>query len=362
MTHHPTKDQLQIVEQFNEVLNSLSRIIRPNLIDQDCWKNIFRTVRNLPIGTGTGFGFELPLGETTARSDFYVSILRPGSLTNHLIARGYQTDANPISKALANSLNSIEQDAPWADTIGLEFDIDNNSDETSAGFFARFDHHSTEIDKLSIPNSRTAAEWICKSVGWIVTPSEIESIDLAFKSLTDAGVCAGAIGIMPMRPIRTIIINTCAFEPNKLSEVLHHLEWSGPSDQVIKLVNSIKEKIKFVRLDIGVRETRLSSRLGIELFQQPPGILPGSGIGGWQPVLAQLCNNGLCLPEKYDALLAWPTKDQLFGKFGIYALLSSVVHMKLVFEPQKHELKVQAKAYPATGYLFLEEFLNYDNL
>ena len=82
---------------FSVVLDALSRMIPPVLIDETGWAHLRAAVRGLPVGPGTGFGFELPLGEPAAGTDFYVMLMRGSVLVHHHVRLGER--ASPGSAA-----------------------------------------------------------------------------------------------------------------------------------------------------------------------------------------------------------------------------------------------------------------------
>ena len=135
---------------------------------------------------------------------------------------------------------------------------------------------------------------------------------------------------------------------------LEGLGWTGPAGEVAAFLTRFGGLFRSLRLAIGVTAGGVSPRIGLELFQGEPGSLSEPGAGGWPPFLAALCEDGLCLPGKMDGLLAWPGRELVFGGGDTFGVLTGIAHVKVSFEARDGAAAIEAKAYPAAGYLPFE--------
>jgi len=339
---------------FGAILDALSRVISPALIDDAGWANLRDAVRDLPVDPGTGFGFELRLGDTAARTDFYIALPRGSSLGDHYVRLGECAPPGSPSAVLGNCLASIETEAPWSDILCVEFDAASDSPGAPPGLFVRIRSDLAENGAAGAPDALTVAEWLASAVGWQVAVGEGRALRRAFDAVDAAGGSVDCLGIMPGRGERAFKINSRAMKPDRMLQVLERLRWNGPAGELAAFLARFGGLFHSLRLAIGVTADGVLPRIGLELFQGEPGSLSQPGAGGWPPFLAGLREDGLCLPRKMDGLLAWPGRELVFCGRDTFGVLTGIAHVKVSFEEREGEAAIEAKAYPAAGYLPFE--------
>jgi len=162
------------------------------------------------------------------------------------------------------------------------------------------------------------------------------------------------IGTMLSRDSRMVRLNIGGLTPEHFSSYLRHIGWPGP------ILNTTSELARFGRLvdsvilclDVG---DGISPEIGMEcLFSGN-----STDLTGWSGFLTYLVDCGLCIPEKADALLAWPgvvvptsVADCWPNELIIESLLESdgkftqfirkLSHIKIIVGPRR---AIAAKAY-----------------
>ena len=336
---------------FDAVLDALSRMVSPVLIDGSGWDRLRDAVRGLPVDPGIGFGFELQVGRPAAGSDFYIALPHGSLLSEHYIRLGEGSPPGSAAAALGDRLATIRTRAPWSEILGLEFDAMSGLPGARPGLFVRLRSDPAGAGDAAVPDGNTVAAWLTGAVGWRLADRERQAICGIFDRLTAAGGSVDCLGIMPARPDRAFKVNSRPMEPARAVRVLEGLRW-GAAREVAAFLAEFGGLFRSLRLAIGVTADGVLPRIGLELFQGDAGSLSHPGVGEWAPFLARLCEGGLCLPEKMEALKAWPGREFVFHGQDTFGILTGIAHLKVSFEEGKGgRAAVEAKAYPAAGYL-----------
>lgn len=339
---------------FGAILDALSRVVSPALIDDAGWASLRDAVRDLPVDPGSGFGFELRLGDTAAGTDFYIALPRGSSLGDHYIRLGERAPTGSAAAALGNHLAAIDSEAPWSDLLCVEFDAASGPPGAPPGLFVRIGSDLAENGAAGDPDTRTVGEWLAGAVGWRLAEGEGRALRRAFDAVAAAGSSVDCLGVMPGRPRRAFKVNSRPIKSERVPMVLEGLGWAGPAGELAAFLARFEGLFQSLRLAIGVTAGGVLPRIGLELFQGEPGSLSQPGVGGWPPFLARLCEDGLCLRRKMDGLLAWPGRELVFCRRETFGVLTGIAHMKVSFEEREGEATIEAKAYPAAGYLPFE--------
>ena len=337
---------------FSVVLDALSNQISPALIDAAAWERLRHALRALPVDPGTGFGFELRLAEPAAGADFYAVLLPGGALARHYVRRGRLAAPGSMEAVMGERLATIDVDAPWCELLGLEYDVASETPDAGPGLFARL-----RSDRARAGVSDTAiavSSWLAGAVGWRLANGEREALGWAFDELAASGGLVCDVGIMPGRPGRTLKITSQPMEPARALTVLDRLQWQGPTGEVAAFLSAFSGLFRSLRLTFGIATGGVSPRIGFELFQGEPGSISNPGVGEWAPCLARLCEDGLCLPQKMEGLLAWPGQDLVFCGRHTLGLSTGLGHIKVSFENTPHGLGLEAKAYPGAAWIPFE--------
>ena len=343
------------VSAFGAILDALSRVISPVLIDGAGWRRLREAVRALPVDPGTGFGFELRLGDPAAGTDLYVAVPRASRLAEHYVRQGERAAPGSAAAGFADHLAAIDRSAPWAEDMGVEFDVTSGSPGAPAGRFVRIRSDLAAPGAAGSPAAQTVGEWIAGAAGWRLTGGEHEALDRMFDGLAAAGGMVDCIGIMPGRASRAFKVISRTLDPACALPLLERLWWSGPAGEVASFLTTFEGTFRSLRLAIGVTAAGVVPRIGLELFQDEPGRLHRAGVAGWRPFLARLCEAGLCRPDKMDALAAWPGRELVFRGRDTFGVFTGLHHVKVSFDPDRGAgAAVEAKAYPAAGYRTFE--------
>lgn len=318
---------------FGAILEALSGSVSPALIDAAGWRNLRDAVGGLPVSPGAGFGFELRLGEVKASADIFVMLPQSGALAEHYIRHGeWEGD-------FGAGLAAMGKGVAWSRLLAVEYDAVGGP----PGLFVK-------IGSDSAGTSDTVAEWLTGVVGWRLENRERRVLARTFDRMSAAGIAVEYLGIMPGRPMRAYRIISRSMEPAGALPVLENLGWNGPTGAVAAFLSRFDGAFRALRISFAVNAEGILPRVGLEFFQGRAGALTHPGAGPWAPFLSRLCEEGLCLPEKLDGLMAWPGRELVFCGRKTFGLMTSVAHVKVSFEARHGETNVEAKAYPAAGY------------
>ena len=332
---------------FAAILDALSRVISPALIDADGWRRLRAAVRGLPVDPGIGFGFELRLGDPAAATDLYLAVPRGSRLAEYYVQRGERAAPGSAAAHLGACLAAIDTGARWAQDMGAEFDAASGSPGTPPGLFVRIRPEAAAAG-AGLPPARTVGEWIAGAAGWRLADGERTALERTFDALAAEACAVDCVGVVPGRARRAFTVVSRTLPPAAALAVLERLRW-GPTAAIAALLVATEGLFRSLRLAVAVTVAGVAPRVGLELFQGEPGTLRHAGVGDWGPLLALLCAAGMCLPEKMDALAAWPGREFVFRGADTFGLLTGLHHVKVSFDSESGAA-VEAKAYPAAGY------------
>lgn len=333
---------------FAAILDAFSRVIAPALIDAAGWRRLRAAVRGLPVDPGIGFGFELRLGDRAAGADLYLAVPRGSRLAEYYVRRGERAAPGSAAAHLGAYLAAIDTGARWAEDIGLEFDAASGSPEAPPGLFVRIRSEVAAAGGARRPAARTVGEWIAGAAGWRLADGERTALERTFDALAAAACAVDCVGVMPGRAGRAFKVVSGTMAPAAALTVLERLGWR-PSGDIAAFLAATEGLYHALRLAVAVTVAGAAPRVGLELFQGEPGTLRHAGVGDWGPLLALLCDAGMCLPEKMDALAAWPGREFVFRGADAFGVLTGLHHLKVSFDSGPGAT-VEAKAYPAAGY------------
>ena len=341
---------------FGAILDALSRVISPVLIDGPGWRRLREAVRGLPVDPGTGFGFELRLGVPAAGTDLYVAVPRGSRLAEHYVRHGKRAASGSAAAGFADHLAAIDRSAPWAEDMGIEFDVTSRSPEGPPGRFVRIRSEVAAPGAAGFPAAQTVGEWIAGAAAWRLTGGERGALERTFDGLAAAGGMADCVGVMPGRATRAFKVVSRPLEPARAVPLLERLRWRGPANEIAAFLSAFEGSFRSLRLAVGVTAAGVMPRVGLELFQDEPGRLHHAGVGRWGAFLARLCEAGLCLPEKLDALAAWPGREFVFRGRDTFGVFTGLHHVKVSFDADGGGAGtgLEANAYPAAGYRTFE--------
>ena len=269
------------------------------------------------------FGFECVLNQPNSIADFFFCIRSQEKHHNFL------DNENPLLNnhcwqniALFYQTWQDEQTilAKKVEDIWLEFDSEqyNNEIPIPSIFF-----DATKINYLDqwqwiINNSLT------QLLGQDIPRSQVDLFLQAISQLPN-NVAVFQVGLLLSRPQQNIRIYTTAITINQICSYLTKLNWQGDIDLLVNILGRISSLVDKYQLQIEIGH-ELSDTIAIEFYCYNQANL--------RRLLDYLTATGFCLPEKRDALLAFPDSSTNFSR--------RIAYLKMTYTPNN---PLQFKAY-----------------
>jgi hypothetical protein len=168
-------------------------------------------------------------------------------------------------------------------------------------------------------------------------PAQTRQQILASVALLPAAGKISYLSVMLGRQPQALKING-SIPKDKLSEYLTQLGWSGSLPELKRVVTSYGSFDERIRFDLTVSDTILP-RLGFEIFAR------GSPQSALQQhhLVGLLITQGLCTPEKGEALLNWPGfSSESYRQQSWPTRLSRSWYAKIIYQPDQ---LLEAKCY-----------------
>ena len=269
------------------------------------------------------FGLECVLNNTDSKADFFFCI---GSREKH---NNFLERNNPL---LHNNL--------WKN-ITLFYDTWQNEKtilaQKVADIWLEFDHEQYN-NQIPIPsiffdttkiNSLDPWEWIIDNsltqlLGHDIPRSQRDLFLQAISQLPN-NVAVFQVGLLLSRPQQNIRIYTTAITISQIRNYLAKLNWQRDIDLLVNILGRIYSLVDKYQLQIEIGD-ELSDTIAIEFYCYNQTNL--------QRLLEYLTTTGFCLPEKRDALLAFPDSSA--------DLARRIAYLKMTYKPQN---PLQFKAY-----------------
>jgi hypothetical protein len=347
---------------FTDYLKIVKPDVAPQLISPDNWDNINNLAQVLPRAIASFFGFECHLGVKEAHADLLIcadaaeagrkilasdnySITLPSFLMEHPVWRNirdfsinWNTDTSPMYEKVRN--------------VWLEFDINGipNTIPVPSCFFGPEPIYSAKSDNLH------SYEWVARALklltGRILSDKVKHQLFNCFDLLPKEAYVF-QIGVMLARKSDLVRICIRNISPEEILEYLSQINWQGCVSELKPILTRLSSLVDRIDLDIDVGEVILP-KIGWECYlSRQPKWEPR-----WQLFLNYLVEIGLCIPQKRDALLAypgclrershpelWPSSllklSNFLGSEYERVFFRGLHHIKVVYQPQK----LEAKAY-----------------
>lgn len=180
-----------------------------------------------------------------------------------------------------------------------------------------------------------------------------------------SGARIAHIGSMLSRRANEVKLVVKGIPSEQLTDYLEQIGWKDTSKILPKLISKLSSCVESIALAFDI-DYDVCRRIGLECFFEKQ---PFDGDLGLQSFLDDyLVKEGLCTPEKRDALLNWPgfsqeadqpdlwpsnlnRLDNLFRAKAFSVFCRTLNHIKIVYQPE-HPLS--AKAYLFFEHLYLE--------
>jgi hypothetical protein len=348
---------------LTDYLKLVNPYISPQLISPENWYNVDALAQFLPRAITSFFGFECHLGVKEAHADFLIcadaaeagrkilagdnySITLPSFLMEHPVwtnirefSSNWDTDTSPIYEKVRN--------------VWLEFDINGlpNTIPIPSCFFGPEPIYSAKSDN---PHRY---EWVSHALKLLMgrtLPDKVEHQLFNCFDLLPKEAYVFQIGVMLARKSDLVRICIRNISPEQILEYLTQINWQGCVSELKPILTKLSTLVERIDLDIDVGEIILP-KIGLECYlSKQPKFEPR-----WQLFLNYLVETGLCIPQKQDALLAypgcirershqelWPSSllklSNFLGSEYERVFFRGLHHIKVVYQPQK---LLEAKAY-----------------
>jgi hypothetical protein len=345
---------------LGDTLRSLAPCLRGDLIAADGLRRIVTTVERLPAALSGSFGFESRLGVRAAAADFSCCVTRlhggaavlAGRSGAHQLPQAWRE--HPVWHRLGRFCQE------WIDPtsalhagvreLWLEFDV---GDHPPGGI---------PLPSVFLGTSADAAAHGCLLerampllLGARLPPAIEHTLRVCAEALP-SGAWVRHVGVMLARGPDVLRLEVKDLSLDSLPALLDRIGWSGAGGEAAAALSAFARRAATPRLMLGLDVgLRVGPRVGLQCFA-PPG--PG-GSPGWAAFLDYLVAQGLCVPAKRAALLAWcgyaheadgdaASPEQLAPLSALVGLPARgvfvpwVSHVKVSYEPDR---PLEAKAY-----------------
>jgi hypothetical protein len=359
---------------FEEYLLPVALGVSPALISPSAFSDMNSVARVLPSTLAYNtFGFECRLGEDVPRADFLVLVR--SSCGRDSLAGLHSTSTLPARLMDEPVWRRVRDFAAcWAepsyplhdtvDNVWLEFDIDGPVPDLPipSVFFGLLTNIGTDTtQEPDADRYRATVETAMRLLsGSEPQPRMLETLSHCFRALwPDEQVFQ--VGLMLSRGAGAVRLCIRLRSVERIVEYLARVGWPGDEAGLRGVLDPLSRSVDRVLLDIDVGET-VGAKIGLECYfdgNRQPGREPR-----WGSFLNSLVHQGLCTPDKREALLAyagyfdqnapgvpWPEAllrtSQLLGGRSLSTFVRSLHHVKMVYRPGE---PLEAKAYLAGNH------------
>lgn len=321
-------------DSLGSLLEEFRSLFPAALIDDSGWERVEALTTRLPAYTADSrFGFEFDLGNTIAAADF-CAMVPPGSRLAAFYEESAFGLAGPGFGAFLVQQREDRQSflARTGATIILEYDLAGSppGQHGPPGVFVT-NRDTPEGPAIHIHNEPAGLIAALESAaGW-----ERGAIDRVQMYRVWAAVAAtGKVkhaAVMPGRASRAVRLIIPGVGHGDIAGVLERLQWTGDPRLVASALADLAGLVSpLAGISIDVAPLGVSPRLGLELTC--PVEQPGTSPVQWKALTNRLADNQWCLPAKADGLIAWPGIEMVFGEGGLYKVVQTINHIKLVID------------------------------
>ena len=338
---------------FGEFLGELQSLFPPALVAGAGWERLLALASQLPVHvTDQRFGFEFDLRDPDPAADFCV-VPAPGTpLAEFYVRRGELAPPTSAEAALGAFLADSHADAPTGGLLArggggviLEYDLVGTSPEQPAVpgiFIVPLDPQDGSLKEGLFGAPERLADTLWAVAARVPDEDILRQMKRMYRALAPHARVSQA-GILPGRPQRAIRLILRAESGEDAVDVLERLEWAGSLADVAAVYDSLSELTRpGLALSVDVTPEGVSRRLGLEFHR--PAAWHELDRPGWNLLIDRLADEGWCLPEKAIGLKAWSRMEQAFDRTGVFRILQSINHVKVVLDGGT----TTAKAYAGT--------------
>lgn len=322
---------------FGEILEKLACLFPSELVGPTGWQRLLAMANRLPVHVfDHRFGFEFEITSSEPTADLFTGYSPESRLANFYIRQG-ENALSGSAAALGAFLDEQAQN-PHAflsnsgGDIILEYDLAGNAPDYDAPPGVFLVPQAAEADQmrklLKDPDATVTALWA--AAGYTPDAAERRQVESIYEALPPTGFISQA-GVMPGRAMRAIRLLVRIYSVGEVVEMLERVQWSGSPSAVAAVLEDMMHLTRpYTGLSMDVTADGVSPRLGLELFRPVEWYELDSP--GWRSLFERLTERGWCLPAKGQGMAAWPRVEHLIAKDGVYRLLQTINHVKLVMD------------------------------
>ena len=345
-------EEVRAAEAFSAVLHTLRKRVSGALISESCWDSIHELTGGIPFDACAMFGLELHLSDPDPFAEPNVPLKLGTLLSKHYCGEGAARIPGCSMAAIAAYLGSGND----ANAVGW-----GRTRYGNLGFDrSQLPPNGPPIPAVSLlvaysePIEKAARLAAC-AVRQEASERELAGLRRVHDAFRAAPDDTLAVGVYPARSPRVFHLYSQPLPPEAASGILERAGWPGPAGSVAEALGSFDLRPFETRLSLEVTEQGLSRRLGVEFAPIDRADPSRLGCRGWEPLVAKLASDGICLPGKAQGLLAWPGFELVFRGPHCIRWYSGFSHFKIVFEAASDGAPaIRAKAYTVTAYLPFE--------
>jgi hypothetical protein len=348
-----------------QYLSSVESYISEELISSQNYTEIKKLASYFNGHISSFFGFETRLNNYNGQSDYLFAVSSQREerdkladlFTNGKLPQSFRTkkEWQNIEKFVTTWANP--HSVLYKNILGLWFEFDIVDDLTHVPIPCVFVH----TVPLSINNSESTREctWLTHFalpllIGQQLSQNVERNAMEAIQRLPE-GVSVFQVGVMLSRATSGIRLVLNKIKPTQIIPYLKTLGWSDNDDRLLSLIEELEHYVTSIVLHINIGEKGVDSKIGLECSFYPRLY---NFETKWSVFLNYLVKNGLCRPEKKNALLHFPgvEREDMNDDFNLKsyvtnaripdndfssALVRYISHIKLVYMPnQPPEAKV----------------------
>ena len=349
-----------MADALNAYLRLAAPHLSPRLVSPEALTHIERIACQLPPVSASGF--ECHLGREEPLADFGVRLLAADG--SRAALAGHPEASAPLDPALLThpvwerlrrfGARWSEPDSLLGQEIGdvfLEFDVEGEPEPVPIpSFFIEYDSRAGR--RLEALEQSLALLW-----GEPLEPRVRARLRECLRALPPQGRLS-AVGAMFSRRFEGVRLCLHGLGPDTLPAYLARIGWPGEPSEVSAVLSRLSVPVEHMALSFDVGQ-QVQPRVGVECHLARSLHEPDTA--RWKSLLEGLVTQGLCLPDKRTALVAWLGHTHLRSRpealpgdlrahhaalsaRALPVFLRRINHVKLVFQPGQPP---EAKAYLA---------------
>ena len=341
------------IDIFAQTLTTVEPERPPALISEEAHRNLCNVASQLPGDLTHGFGFESRLADRQQSVDLALCLSNTGeggailagthpdaALSDTLTARWPWRRVRRLAQAWEEAGNRLHRDLY---EVWLEFDVaaDLSGELPLPSVFTCLVRRPLDTDRPEEEARHARADRYTRTITSALdhlAPQRPENLDLNLRRTLralPASATPYAIGTMLARRTQAIRLCFQGIPPGEISAFLRAIEWPGDHAAAGALLDDLCPLVDRAHVDLDLSDALLPT-LGLECFyddRRPPALEPR-----WARFVDWLVAEGLCLPDKGEALLAWPGRLHAFEQFSETSITESYFdkilgHVKVTLTP-----------------------------